>query len=318
MGDMGDAKDKREPVQESVTAALFDDEAAEQAVRRVWHENRWFFSVIDVVGLLTDAPKPRQYWSDMKRRIHDEGFRELSAKCRQLKMPSADGKLYATDAADAETMLRIIQSIPSPKAEPIKQWLARVGTERLAETENPALAVERARMEYLQKGYSDEWIEKRLQSIAIREQVTDERRDRGAREDRQFAKLTNVLHEGTFEVKVQEHKDIKSLGARENLRDSMTTLELLLTGLAEETAKTLHQARDSQGMRDLTRDAHEAGEVGGAARRDIEQRSGQRVVSPENYRTLTTRSDHSLWSHTGDAAPGLPVPGHVADEQESE
>jgi len=141
----------------------------------------------------------------MKRRIQDEGFLELSAFCRQLKMPAADGKQYSTDAADAETMLRIIQSIPSPKAEPIKQWLARVGTERLAEMDDPSLAVERARMEYLQKGYSDDGIEKRLQSIAIREQLTDEWRERGAREDRQFAKLTGILHDGTFEVKVQEH-----------------------------------------------------------------------------------------------------------------
>lgn len=311
---MGDTGDKHEPVQDMAAAALFDDETAEQTIRRVWHENRWFFSVIDMVGVLTDAPKPRQYWFDMKRRIQDEGFRDVSAKCRQLKMRSPDGKERVTDAADAETMLRIIQSIPSPKAEPIKQWLARVGTERLAEMEEPSLAVERARMEYLQKGYSDEWIEKRLQSIAIREQLTDEWRERGAREDRQFAKLTNALHEGTFEVKVQEHKRIKDLGARHNLRDSMTTLELLLTGLAEETAKTLHQARDSQGMRALERDAHEAGEVGGAARRDIEQRSGQSVVSPENYRTLTTRSDHSLWG-ADDTTPVLPSPEPAADDQ---
>jgi len=239
--------------------------------------------VIDVVGVLTESERPRKYWNDLKRRLsEEEGFSEVSAKIGQLKMEAPDGKMRVTDAADAETMLRIIQSIPSPKAEPIKQWLARVGTERLAEIDDPSLAVERARMEYLQKGYSDDWIEKRLQSIAIREQLTDEWRERGAHEDRQFAKLTGILHEGTFEVKVQEHKQIKSLSSRHNLRDSMTTLELLLTGLAEETSKTLHQARDSQGMRALEKDAHEAGEVGGAARRDIEQRSGQPVVSAEN------------------------------------
>ena len=208
--------DERQGEQESAAMALFDDETAEKSIRRVMHEGRWFFSIIDVVGALTDAPKPRFYWADMKRRIQDEGFLELLAKCQQLKMEAADGKMRVTDAADAETMLRIIQSIPSPKAEPIKQWLA--------EMDDPSLAVERARMEYLQKGYSDDWIEKRLQSIAIREQLTDEWRERGAREDRQFAKLTGILHEGTFEVKVQEHKQIKSLSSRHNLRDSMTTL----------------------------------------------------------------------------------------------
>jgi len=311
--------DEHDPTQEPPAISLFDDETADKTIRRVWHEDRWFFSVVDVVGALTGSERPRKYWNDLKRKLaEEEGFTELSAKIGQLKMPSADGKLYATDAADAETMLRIIQSIPSPKAEPIKQWLARVGTERLAEIDDPSLAVERARMEYLQRGYSDDWVEKRLQSIAIREQLTDEWRERGAREDRHFAKLTNVLHEGTFEVKVREHKRIKELTPRHNLRDSMTNLELLLTGLAEETAKTLHQARDSQGLRQLERDTREAGEVGGSARRDIEQRSGQSVVSLENYRTLTTRSDHSLWSQGGDAASALPAPERTADEQDRE
>jgi DNA-damage-inducible protein D len=311
--------DERDRTQEPAAISLFDDETAEQTIRRMWHEGRWFFSVVDVIGALTGSERPRKYWSDLKRRLgEEEGFREVSAKIGQLKMRAPDGKERVTDAADAETLLRIIQSIPSPKAEPIKQWLARVGTERLAEIDDPALAVERARMEYLQKGYSDDWIEKRLQGIAIREQLTDEWRERGAHDDRHFSKLTNVLHEGTFEVKVQEHKRIKSLGPRHNLRDSMTTLELLLTGLAEETAKTLHQVRDSQGVRALERDTHEAGEVGGAARRDIEQRSGQPVVSPENYRTLTTQSDHSLWSQGGDAASTLPAPERAADEQDSE
>lgn len=309
--------DTRGQAHEPAAITLFDDETAEQAIRRAWHEDRWFFSVIDVVGLLTGTERPRKYWNDLKRKLkEDEGFGELSDSIGQLKMPSADGKQYVTDAADAETMLRIIQSIPSPKAEPIKRWLARVGTERLAEINDPALAVERARMEYLQKGYSDDWIEKRLQGIAIREQLTDEWRERGAREGRQFAKLTNILHEGTFEVGVDEHRHIKSLKPRHNLRDNMTTLELLLTGLAEETAKTLHQTRDSQGMGPLERDTHEAGEVGGAARRDIEQRSGRPVVSPENYRTLTTQSDHSLWSGARQAQVEAPLPAPQPDDDD--
>jgi hypothetical protein len=170
------------------------DEQASERVRKTWHEGRWWFSIIDVVGLLTDAPKPRQYWFDMKRRIDDEGFAELSAKCRQLKMEAPDGKQRLTDAADTETMLRIIQSIPSPKAEPFKQWLARVGSERLEEIEAPERAADRMRRLYRQRGYSEEWIRARLQSIITRDELTDEWRERGATEGREFAVLTDILH----------------------------------------------------------------------------------------------------------------------------
>lgn len=169
---------------------LFDEQASER-VRRVWHEGRWFFSVIDVVGLLTDSARPRAYWDAMKRRTTDEGFLELSTKCRQLKMEAPDGKQRVTDCADTETLLRLIQSIPSPKAEPFKQWLARVGAERLEELRNPHVAADSLRLMYRKKGYTDEWIEQRLQGIVVRDELTTEWRERGADEGREFAILTN-------------------------------------------------------------------------------------------------------------------------------
>jgi DNA-damage-inducible protein D len=267
----------------------FDDEIAEQQIRHVWQEGRWWYSVIDVIALLTDNSKPRQYWFDMKRTIHTEGFHEVSEKIRQLKMTAADGKQRLTDAADTETLLRIIQSIPSPKAEPFKRWLARVGTERLEEIENPELAADRMRQLYRARGYSDEWIDRRPQGIVVRDELTQEWRERGAEEGRQFAVLTDILSQGTFDVSTAKHKQIKQLKPRDNLRDSMTTMELLLTALSEETAKTLHQVHDSQGIKRLKSDAREAGEVAGATRRDIETRTGQPVVSTENYKTLTAR-----------------------------
>ena len=264
----------------------FDEQAA-GTIRRVFHDGRWFFSVIDVVGLLTDARIPRNYWSDLKRKLaQDEGFTELHAKIVQLKMETSDGKQRLTDAADAETIFRIIQSIPSPKAEPFKQWLAKVGRERLDEIEHPELAADRLRQQYRALGYSDEWIDRRLQGIVIRDELTNEWRGRGAQEGREFAALTDTLQRGTFDLSTSEHRQVKHIGQRQNLRDSMTTMELLLTALSEETARELHQARDSQGYGELHRDAGEAGEVGGAARRDIEARTGRPVVSGENFKTL--------------------------------
>ena len=264
--------------------SIFDAEATAQ-IRHVWHDERWFFSVIDVVGLLTENATPRRYWSDLKRKLHDEGF-EPYEKIVQLKMLSADGKQRLTDAADAETLLRIIQPIPSPKAEPLKQWLARVGTERLREMENPALAADRLRQEYRLLGYDDEWIGQRLLNIVTRDELTEEWQQRGAEEGRQFAALTDTLYSGTFDVSVREHQTIKHIGRTQNLRDSMTRVELALSTLAEATAAELHQTRDSQGYEELRSDAREAGEVGGAARRDIEARTGHPVVSAENYKTL--------------------------------
>jgi hypothetical protein len=258
-----------------------------QRIRRQWVEDRWLFSVIDVVGLLTESADPRKYWFDMKRYIQAEGFRELSEKIRQLRMEAADGKQRLTDCADAQTMLRIVQSIPSPKAEPVKHWLATVGAERVEELENPALAIDRARQYYLAQGYSAEWIDARMQGIVARDDLTAEWRARGAEEGREFATLTDTLHRGTFDITTADHKAVKALKKRDNLRDSMTPLELALTTLAELTATAIHQAHDSQGFIQLEGDACEAGDVAGAARRDIEARTEQPIMSRENYKTLT-------------------------------
>jgi DNA-damage-inducible protein D len=264
---------------------LFDDERADTQIRKVWHDGRWFFSVIDVIGALTGSERPRKYWNDLKTRLAQEGS-EVSAKIGQLKMPAPDGKQRLTDAADTETLLRLIQSIPSPRVEPLKQWLARVGTERIADLEDPALAADRLRREYQRLGYSSEWIKARLENIVARTELTTEWAERGAEEGREFALLTDVLSRGTFELTTAQHKTVKGLKARHNLRDSMTPLELALATLAEVTSTAIHQAHDSQGFVELQRDAHEAGEVGGAARRDIEARLQRPVVSPENYKTL--------------------------------
>jgi DNA-damage-inducible protein D len=260
------------------SVALFQ----EKAVRRIWYQDRWFFSVIDVIAILTDSPNPRRYWSDLKRDLETEGFSEVYAQSVQLKMEAPDGKMRVTDAADTTTLLRIIQSVRSPKAEPFKRWLAEVGAQRLEEIENPELAMERMRALYEAKGYPKDWIEKRMRGIAVRNELTEEWEQRGAREGLEYAILTNEIAHATFGISIQEHKEYKSL-KRENVRDHMTDLELILTMLGEATATRLHQDRDTQGFPDLQVDAREAGEVAGSTRRDIEQRTNTKVVSSENY-----------------------------------
>lgn len=265
-------------------------EQAEEQIRRVWYQGRWWFSIIDLIGLLTNSPMPRRYWAELKAKLRDEGFEEVFAKSEQLKMRAADGKMRLTDAGDTETLLRIIQSIPSPKAEPIKQWLARAGAQRLEELDNAQVAADSLRLLYRKRGYSDEWIEQRLQGIAVRDELTTEWRERGAEEGREFAILTEILHRGTFDVTTIEHRQVKRLSTRANLRDNMTSLELALTMLAEASSTAIHQTRDSQGFVELQRDAGEAGEVAGAARQDIEARTGQQVVSSQNAKQLTARA----------------------------
>ena len=270
---------------------------AKARIRYVIHEGEPWYSIVDVIGLLTDSVTPRRYWTDMKQRMaHDEGFVEVYAKCVQLKMLAPDGKQRLTDAASEETLLRIIQSIPSPKAEPFKQWLAQVGHERLEEIRNPALAADRMSREYAALGYTDEWIGWRLKGILIRDELTQEWRARGAHEGREFAVLTDTLHRGTFDLSTAEHRQVKGIGSRRDLRDSMNGVELALTGLTEATARMFHEAHDSQGFSELHDDTHEAGEVGGAARRDIEARAGRPVVSGENYKTLRQGRQRELQS----------------------
>jgi hypothetical protein len=293
----------RDGDQTSETALDLLDEQASARVRRVWHEGRWYFSVIDAVGVLTDSARPRFYWATMKKRLREEGAAQLLTNCQQLKMEAPDGKQRLTDCADTETLLRLIQSIPSPKAEPFKQWLARVGAQRLEELDNPRAAADSLRLLYRKRGYSDEWIEQRLRSIVVRDELTDEWRERGADEGREFAILTNILHAGAFDVSMDDHREVKGLKKRDNLRDNMTSLELALTMLTEATSTAIHQARDSQGLMELQRDAGEAGAIAGSARLQIEARTGRPVVSGENARTLTAKAEQSVLFVVGTSAP---------------
>lgn len=258
--------------------ALFEG----KTIRKILHNDEWWFSVVDVIAVLTDSDRPRKYWSDLKKKLIDEGYIEVSEKIGQLKMEAPDGKMRQTDCANTETMLRIIQSIPSKKAEPLKRWLAQVGKERIEEIENPELAQERMKAIYEKKGYSKNWIDKRLRGIAVRQDLTDEWQERGAKKNLEYAILTNEIMQGTFGMKVDEYKKFKSL-KRENLRDHMTDLELILTMLGEATTTKITKGRNSQGFFELQKDAQDGGQVAGKARKDIELESGENVVSDENY-----------------------------------
>src|SRR5260370_9421615 len=268
--------------EKSITSiALFQ----EKTVRRVWHDERWYFSIVDVVAILTESEKRRRYWSDLKRKLVAEGYSEVYEKIVQLKMEAPDGKMRETDAADTTALLRVIQSIPSPKAEPLKRWLAEVGTQRLEEIENPELAMERMKAIYEAKGYPSEWIEKRMRGIAIRNELTDEWDQRGTEKGLDYAILTNEISQATFGVSIQDHKEHKGL-QKENLRDHMTDLELILTMLGEATSTTLHRERDSQGMPELQKDASDAGGVPDLTPKEIEPQTGTPVVSSNNYLDL--------------------------------
>jgi len=252
-------------------------------IRKVWHQDQWFYSVVDVVAYLTHSDNARRYWSDLKRRVSGEGFAEVYARCVQLKMPSSDGKLRFTDAADRETLFRIMQSIPSTTetVEQFKLWLAQSGEQRLQTIEHTQIDIESERQKYRLKGYSEEWIEKRIQSILVRNELTQEWDDRGASK-KDYGVLTDTITKGTFGIGTQGHKKLKSL-KKENLRDHMTPMELVLTMLGEVTTTELHRDRDSQGLPSLQGDARDGGAVAGRARHDIENQLGMSVVSPQNY-----------------------------------
>ncbi|MDD2853017.1 MAG: Bro-N domain-containing protein [Desulfuromonadaceae bacterium] len=263
-------------------------------IRSVWDalEEKWYFSIVDVVSALTDSPDPKDYWYRIKKREKVSGL-ELSTICRQLKLESADGKKYLADCASTEGLLRIIQAIPSPKAEPFKIWLAKVGYQRLEEIENPELAMARMQELYEKKGYPKEWIDKRLRGIAVRQDLTDEWKNRGANSNAAYAILTNEIMQGAFDLKVDEYKEVKGL-ERENLRDHMTDMELILTMLAEATTTKLHRDRDSQGFVPLKKDARDGGAVAGRTRKDIENQSGKPVISGENFKQLTEKKPRRL------------------------
>jgi hypothetical protein len=251
-------------------------------IRKVIHNNEWWFSVIDVIEVLTGTQRPRKYWNDLKKKIMKEGYNELSDKIGQLKLISSDGKYYTTDCVNTETIFRLIQSIPSPKVEPFKRWLARVGKERIDEIENPELGMQRTKLLYEKKGYPKAWIEKRLRGIAVRQKLTDEWDTRGAEKDLEYAILTNEIMQGAFEMKVDDYKKYKGL-KRENLRDHMTDLELIITMLGEAATTKITQERDSRGMPKLQRDAKDGGAVAGRTRKDIERQAGTKVISKDNF-----------------------------------
>ena len=251
-------------------------------IRKTIHNDEWWFSVIDVVEALTDSSNPRDYWFKMKIRVKSDDGIELSTICRQFKMLAPDGKMRETDCATTEGLFRIIQSIPSPKAEPFKRWLAKVGYERVQEIENPELATQRTRMLYKLKGYSDDWIEKRMRGIAIREELTDEWQNRGAQEKKDYEILTAEISKATFGVTPSEYKDLKGL-QRENLRDHMDDFELIFTMLGERSTTEIHRNEDSQGVPKLRKDAHVGGKIAGNARKELEKKLGRSVVSTKNY-----------------------------------
>jgi DNA-damage-inducible protein D len=257
-------------------------------VRKTLHNNEWWFSVVDIIEVLTDSDNPRDYWYRMKQREQESSGIELSTFCRQLKLTSADGKSYKTDCANTEAAFRIIQSIPSPKAEPFKRWLAKVGYERVQEIENPELASQRARALYKAKGYSDGWIEKRLRSIVIRDELTDEWKERGIKEDLEFAILTADISKATFGLTPSEYKDLKGL-KRQNLRDHMNDLELIFSMLGEAATTEIARKDDAQGFIENQIAAVEGGAIAGNARKQLEQKTGKPVVSSRNYLGLAAR-----------------------------
>lgn len=254
----------------------------DKQIRRVWVDDDWYFSIVDIVGVLTGSPEPRKYWNKVKTREFTD--LQLSPIWRQLKLPAADGKQYRTDCATTQAMFRIIQSIPSPKAEPFKQWLPQVGYERVQEIENPELAQERMKAIYEAKGYPKDWIDKRLRGIAIRQNLTDEWKERGIREERDFAILTAEIARATFGVTPSEHRAIKRLTKKgQNLRDHMTDLELIFTMLGERVTTEISQQEKPDTFAESKQVARRGGNVAGVARRETERELGHSVVSGQNF-----------------------------------
>jgi len=254
----------------------------QKEVRRYWDEDneQWFFSIIDIVAILSDTSNPRRYWSDLKSKLKKEGS-EVYDNIVQLKMPASDGKNYNTDCFSTEDLLRTIQSIPSPKAEPFKLWLAKVGYERIEETEDPELAFDRAMQTYLKKGYSKEWISQRLKSIEVRKELTDEWQDRSVKKGLEYAILTDEITKAWADKSIKEYKKFKGL-KKQNLRDNMTNLELVLNMLAEASTTEISKNKKPNNFIENQIIAKQGGHVAGTARKEIESRTGKSIVSSEN------------------------------------
>ena len=259
-------------------------------IRTAWdaEKEEWYFSIVDVVAVLTDQPDARHastYWAVLKKRLNDEGAGQLLTNCKQLKMTAADGKKRLTDVADTELLLRIIQSIPSPKAEPFKLWLAQVGRERIEETIDPELTIDRALETYLKKGYSREWINQRLQAIQVRKELTDEWDARGVQKGVEYAILTDEITKAWSGMNTRQYKNLKGL-KKENLRDNMTTLELVLNMLAEATTTEISKQKAPEGLRENVEVARSGGKIAGDARKAIEQQTGVPVITSQNAAQL--------------------------------
>lgn len=252
-------------------------------VRRVWDEKeeKWYFSVVDLMHILTDSADPGAYWRKLKQRLKEEGS-QVVTNCHGLKMRAVDGKMRETDVADVETVLRLVQSVPSPKAEPIKLWLARVGYQRMQETIDPEIAVSRARSNWQTLGRSKKWIEQRMLSVEVRNKLTDYWADHGISKGDEYAKLTNVIHQEWSGLSVKEHKNLKDL-QQENLRDHMSDAELIFTALAELSTRQIAESDKAEGYDKNEEAAHQGGKVSGNARKELENKTGKKIVNGGNY-----------------------------------
>ena len=258
----------------------------ERKVRAIWDDEQeeWYFSIVDVISILTDSPNPRKYWSVLKTRLKREGS-ELTTNCSQLKMQAADGKKYLTDVANTEQLFRLIQSVPSPKAEPFKLWIAQVAKERLDQMQDPELSIEQAMADYKRLGYSDNWINQRLKSIEIRKDLTDEWKKRGLEEGLHFATLTDIIYKSWSDMTSKEYKRFKGL-RKENLRDNMTNKELVLNMLAELSTKEISEASEPDTFSEHINVAQQGGEVARNARLELEAKTGKSVISPLNVQKI--------------------------------
>jgi len=266
---------------------IFED----KKVRTLWNveQEKWYLSIVDVIAILTDSPNPRKYWSVLKTRLKAEGS-QLATNCSQLKMQSADGKFYLTDVADTEQLFRLIQSIPSPKAEPFKLWLAQVAAERLDEMQDPELSIDRALEQYMNLGYSENWVNQRLKSIEIRKELTDEWKKRGLKEGVQFATLTDIITKAWSDRTTKEYNVLKGL-KKENLRDNMTNTELILNMLAEASTKDISEAVQPKDFEESKKVAKQGGNVAKVARKELEAKTGKKVVSALNAKSVLNLPD---------------------------
>ncbi|WP_195553503.1 BRO-N domain-containing protein [Bacteroides eggerthii] len=273
----------------------------EKKVRTIWDdkEEKWYFSIVDVVGILTDSPNPRNYWKVLKNRLKKEGS-ELVTNCNQLKLVSSDGKYYKTDVADTEQILRLIQSIPSPKAEPFKLWMAKIASERIDQMQDPELSINQALTDYKRLGYSDNWINQRLKSIEIRKDLTDEWKRHGLQEGVQFATLTDIIYQTWSDMTAKEYKMFKGL-KKENLRDNMTNKELVINMLAELSTKEISESKQPSSFDEHKQVAYDGGEIARNARIELEAKTGKAVVSNLNAKTgilLNNNNNETIESET--------------------